>query len=122
MTGVIQAHNQKSAATSGAHYEDISRGIADSIEHCVLRLGPKRGERILDLATGTGWTSRVIARRGANVTGVDIREKLIETAIERTKNEKLDIAYEIGDAESLPFEDGEFDAVNSTCGVLFASK
>ncbi|CCJ07268.1 class I SAM-dependent methyltransferase [Methylocystis sp. SC2] len=125
MTGVIQAHNQKSAAvwnSGGAHYEDISRGIADSIEHCVLRLDPKRGERILDLATGTGWTSRVLARRGANVTGVDISEKLIETAIERAKSEKLDIAYEIGDAESLPFEEGEFDAVISTCGVMFASR
>ncbi|MBG0797432.1 class I SAM-dependent methyltransferase [Methylocystis sp. L43] len=125
MTGVIQAHNQKSAAvwnSGGAHYEDISRGIADSIEHCVLRLDPKHGERVLDLATGTGWTSRVVARRGANVTGVDISEKLIETAIECAKSEKLDIAYEIGDAESLPFEDGKFDAVISTCGVMFASR
>jgi 2-polyprenyl-3-methyl-5-hydroxy-6-metoxy-1,4-benzoquinol methylase len=67
------------------HYEDIGRGIADSIEHCMLRLDPKRGERILDLATGTGWTSRALARRGAKVTGVDISEKLIETAIERAK-------------------------------------
>jgi len=125
MTGVIQAHNQKSAAvwnSGGAYYEDISRGIADSIEHCVLRLDPKRGERILDLATGTGWTSRVLARQGAKVTGVDISEKLIETAMERAKNEKLDIAYEIGDAESLPFENAEFDAVTSTCGVMFAGR
>ena len=53
MTGLIQTHNQKSAAvwnSGGAHYEAISRGIADSIEHCVLRLDPKPGERVLDLA------------------------------------------------------------------------
>ena len=39
-------------------YNEISRGIADSIEHCVLRLDPQPGEKILDLATGTGWTWR----------------------------------------------------------------
>ena len=125
MTSAIQAHNQKSAAvwnSGGAHYEAISRGIADSIEHCVLRLDPKSGERVLDLATGTGWTSRLLARRGAKVTGVDISEKLVDAAIARAKSENLDIAYEIGDAESLPFEDGAFDAVVSTCGIMFASR
>jgi 2-polyprenyl-3-methyl-5-hydroxy-6-metoxy-1,4-benzoquinol methylase len=88
MASDIQPHNQKAAAvwnSGGAHYEDISRGIADSIEHCVLRLDPKPGERILDLATGTGWTSRILARRGAKVTGVDISEKLVDAAIARSK-------------------------------------
>ncbi len=125
MSGVIEPHNQKPAAvwnSGGAQYEDISRGIADSIEHCVLRLDPKPSEKILDLATGTGWTSRVVARRGAEVTGVDIGADLIATAEERAAAEGLNIAYEVGDAEHLPFEDGQFDAVVSTCGVMFASR
>jgi hypothetical protein len=42
-------------------YDTISRGIADSIEHCVLRLGPKQGKRILDLATDSGWTPPMAA-------------------------------------------------------------
>lgn len=50
-----------------------------------MRLDPKPGERILDLATGTGWTSRILARRGAKVTGVDISEKLVDAAIARAK-------------------------------------
>lgn len=86
MTGTIEPHNQKSAVvwnSGGALYEEISHGIADSIEHCVLRLNPQRGEKILDLATGTGWTSRVVARRGAEVTGVDIGADLIESALRR---------------------------------------
>lgn len=121
----IQPHNEKPASvwnSGGGLYDEISRGIADSIEHCVLRLDPRPGERILDLATGTGWTSRVVARRGARVTGVDLGPDLIAFATERARAEGLDITYRIGDAEMLPFVDGEFDAVISTCGVMFASR
>ncbi len=121
----IQAHNQKSAAvwsSGGAKYDQISRGIADSIEHCVLRLAPQPGERVLDLATGTGWTSRLVAKRGAAVVGVDIAADLLAGARERARAEGLDIDYRAGDAENLPFEDAAFDAVISTCGVMFASR
>jgi SAM-dependent methyltransferase len=121
----IQPHNERSAAVwnaGGKYYDEISRGIADSIEHGVLRLNPKRGERILDLSTGTGWTSRVVARRGATVVGVDIASELLDAARVRASVEGLPIEYRLGDAESLPFGDGEFDAVISTCGVMFASR
>ncbi len=125
MSPTIQPHNQKPASVwdaGGKHYEAISRGIADSIEHCVLRLDPQPGERILDLATGTGWTSRIVARRGAQVIGVDLGADLVATAAERAKAEGLDVDYRVGDAESLPFDDGAFDAVISTCGVMFATR
>jgi SAM-dependent methyltransferase len=125
MDASIQSHNQKPAtvwSSGGSAYDAISRGISDSIEHCVLRLGPKQGERILDLATGTGWTSRAVARRGAKVVGVDIASDLVAAAKARAADEGLDIGYRIGDAEKLPFADGDFDAVISTCGVMFASR
>jgi SAM-dependent methyltransferase len=121
----IQPHNQRPAAvwsSGGSAYDKISRGIADSIEHCVLRLDPQPGEHILDLSTGTGWTSRLVARRGARVIGVDIAADLVAAARSTAKAEGLAIEYRIGDAESLPFADGEFDAVVSTCGVMFASR
>ena len=121
----IEQHNERPAAVwsaGGSNYDNISRGIADSIEHCVLRLNPRPGERILDLATGTGWTSRVVARRGAQVTGVDIASELLEAARGNALAANLPIEYQIGDAEKLPFEDGSFDAVVSTCGVMFASR
>ena len=121
----IQPHNAKPASvwnSGGGRYDEISRGIADSIEHCVLRLDPRPGEAILDLATGTGWTSRLVARRGARVTGIDLGADLIAFAREQAEREGLDIGYRVGDAENLPFEDGAFDAVISTCGVMFASR
>jgi SAM-dependent methyltransferase len=125
MSGSIQQHNERPAAvwsSGGKDYDQISRGIADSIEHCVLRLDPRPGERILDLSTGTGWTSRVVSRRGASVIGVDIAADLLEAARAGAGSEGLKIEYRLGDAESLPFESGAFDAVVSTCGVMFASR
>lgn len=129
MTGTIsspiQPHNQRAAAVwgaGGAEYDEISRGIADSIEHCVMRLDPRWGERILDLSTGTGWTSRVVARRGAMVQGVDIADELLATARGLAAAERLPILYRQADAEALPFEDASFDAIVSTYGVMFASR
>ena len=100
----IQPHNTKPASmwsSGGPRYDQISRGIADSIEHCVLRLNPQPSERVLDLATGTGWTSRLVAARGARVVGADIAGDLIAAARERAQMEGLDIEYRLGDAENL---------------------
>jgi SAM-dependent methyltransferase len=124
-TRTIQPHNERAAAvwsSGGRHYDQISRGISDSIEHAVMRLNPRRGERVLDLSTGTGWTSRLVARRGAVVTGVDIAADLLAAARAKAAEEGLKIDYQLGDAESLPFETGSFDAVISTCGVMFAAR
>lgn len=121
----IQTHNERPAAvwsSGGRAYERISRGIADALEHCMLRLDPQPGERVLDLATGTGWSSRLAAARGARVTGVDIAADLLAAARQRAEEEGLDIDYQIGDAESLPFEHDAFDAVVSTFGIMFASR
>ncbi|HXF86770.1 MAG TPA: methyltransferase domain-containing protein [Xanthobacteraceae bacterium] len=124
MHGSIQPHNQRPAAvwsSGGLAYDEISRQIASALDHCVRRLDPKPGERILDLATGTGWTSRLLAARGAKVTGVDIAADLIDAAKVIGQSSGLVIDYEIGDAERLRFADASFDAVVSTFGVMFAS-
>ena len=121
----IQPHNQRPAAvwsSGGAAYDEISHQISSALEHCVQRLDPKPGERILDLATGTGWTSRLLAARGAKVTGIDIAADLIAAAKMNGKSQGLAIDYEQGDAEQMRFADGEFDAVVSTFGVMFASR
>jgi len=125
LTATIEQHNERAASVwsaGGASYDEISRGISDAIEHCVLRLDPKPGERILDVATGTGWTSRRAAARGAMVTGVDIASDLLAAARSRAISGGFDIDYHLGDAERLPFADGQFDAVVSTFGVMFASR
>jgi ubiquinone/menaquinone biosynthesis C-methylase UbiE len=125
MMTFIQPHNERASkvwSSGGDNYNEVSRGIADSIEHAVMRLSPRAGEAVLDLATGTGWTSRLVARRGAKVVGVDIAAGLLEAAERQALAERLSIRYLPGDAEDLPFDDATFDAVVSTCGVMFASR
>ena len=120
----VLPHNTKAAATwnsGGQHYDRISHSIADSIEHCVHRLAPRRGERVLDVATGTGWTARRVAARDATVIGVDLGPDLIAAAQALAAEHRLAIDFRVGDAEKLPFDDQSFDAIISTCGVMFAS-
>ena len=121
----MESHNERAASiwsAGGKAYDEISRGISDAIEHCVERLSPRPGERILDLSTGTGWASRSVAQRGATVVGVDIAGDLLEVARARAEANRLPISYRLGDAEVLPFGDGEFDAIVSTFGVMFATR
>ncbi|HXY05302.1 MAG TPA: class I SAM-dependent methyltransferase [Burkholderiaceae bacterium] len=121
----IQPHNERPAAvwsSGGLAYDEISRQIASALDHCVRRLDPRPGERVLDLATGTGWTSRLLAARGAQVIGVDIAADLIDAAKTIGQSSGLAIDYEVGDAEALRFPDASFDAVVSTFGVMFATR
>ena len=123
----VLPHNLKAQSVwnaPGGRYDEISRSIADAIEHAVERLQPRPGERILDLATGTGWASRLVAQRaaGIEVTGADIAERMLEHARSAAATLGLKIEYRHADAENLPFEDGSFDGVVSTFGVMFAGR
>jgi SAM-dependent methyltransferase len=124
---IVQPHNLKAQTVWNApagRYDDISRSISDAIEHAVERLQPRPGERVLDLATGTGWASRVVAQRfaGVKVTGADIADKMLEHARTVAASLGLPIDYRQADAERLPFPDASFDAVVSTFGVMFVGK
>lgn len=121
----IQPHNGKAANTwssGGANYDRISQFIAAAIGHCASRLDPRAGEQVLDVATGTGWAARVLANSGAKVTGVDIADGLIEEARAINAKNRFDIEFLVGDADALPFDDGSFDAIASTFGVMFSSR
>ena len=85
------------------------------------RLAPSPGQRILDVATGTGWASRRVAAYGAEVIGIDIAERLLDAARELADEQNFAIDYKTADAEDLPFPDDSFDGVISTFGVMFAS-
>jgi SAM-dependent methyltransferase len=121
----IQPHNQKAAATwgsGGTAYDKISETIADSIEHVLNLLDVRPGEKVLDLATGTGWTARRLAQKGASVTGVDIGEGVIAAARDLAKAAGLKIDFRVGDAEKIDLPDTAYDVITSTCGVMFASR
>jgi SAM-dependent methyltransferase len=80
----------------------------------------RAGSKVLDVATGSGNTALGAARRRCEVTGVDYVPSLLERARERAAVERLDIRFDEGDAEHLPYPDAAFDTVMSTFGVMFA--
>ncbi len=79
----------------------------------------RAGERVLDVAAGNGNASLAAARRFARVTSTDYVPHLLEKGAARARAENLEIAFEVADAENLPFADGSFDVVLSTFGVMF---
>jgi ubiquinone/menaquinone biosynthesis C-methylase UbiE len=112
---------QRHAAVWGSgRYQGITETITDIHEVVFDRLDPQPRQRLLDLACGTGAVAERAATTGAEVVGVDIAPALIEQAKERAAERGLDIDYRVGDVEALEFEDGSFDLVASTCGVMFA--
>lgn len=101
-------------------YDRIADGLTISTDQTlrVARLRP--GERVLDLATGTGITALAARERGAVVTGLDLTPELLEVARAKAAAEGFDdVDFREGDAEKLPFADASFDVVLSTCGHMF---
>jgi ubiquinone/menaquinone biosynthesis C-methylase UbiE len=78
------------------------------------------GDKVLDVATGSGNTAISAARRFCDVTGIDYVPELIEQARKRAEVEGMSITFDVGDAEDLPYPDASFDVVLSTLGVMFA--
>src|SRR5215210_3824019 len=101
-------------------YQGVSDHLAIAHDHLLSAVPPQEGERWLDVATGTGEIAIRAAKGGANVTGLDLAPDLLETARSRAADAGVEIGFEQGDAENLPYEDGSFDTVSSSFGVMFA--
>ena len=105
---------------SAGTYERLAARFAPVQDHLVNLLAIAPGERVLDLATGTGEVAIRMAQRGAVVTGIDVAEPMLVKARERAKREGVAIAFDLGDVEYLPYEDSSFEAVVSNFGLIFA--
>ncbi len=94
--------------------------IPDLGQHLVDACGLRPGQRVLDVAAGSGNAAIPAARAGAEVTASDLTPELLERGRSRAEAEGLTVRWEPGDAERLPYEDAMFDAVLSCVGVMFA--
>lgn len=103
-------------------FGQIARHIETGAEEFIARLAPQPGERVLDVACGSGNLALPAARAGADVTGADIATNLLEQACARATSEGLTIKFDEGDAESLPYADGFFDTVVTMFGAMFAPR
>jgi SAM-dependent methyltransferase len=90
-------------------------------ERVVDALAPRPEEQFLDLACGTGAVALVAARTGAQVVGLDISADQLRKAREVAAEAGLEIQFDEGDCQELPYADGSFDAMASVFGLIFAS-
>ena len=98
------------------------------VETFLLPLGPRLveacgigpGERVLDVAAGTGNASIPAAQTGADVVASDLTPELFDAGRARAEAEGVELEWVEADAHDLPFEDASFDVVISSIGVMFA--
>ena len=76
-------------------------------------IAPKPGMKILDIAAGTGSSSRPLVDKGAEVTALDFSRGMIEQGRKQNKN----INFVQGDALKLPFEDNSFEVTTISFGL-----
>jgi SAM-dependent methyltransferase len=98
------------------------------VETFLLPLGPRlvaacgigAGQRVLDVAAGTGNASLPAAQTGATVTASDLTPELLDAGRRRAEAQGVGLDWATADAEDLPFEDASFDVVMSSIGAMFA--
>ena len=101
-------------------YERFAARLAPVQDQLVNLLGIGGADRVLDLATGTGEVAFRAARKGAAVSAIDSAVPMLEKARSAAVEQGLDVSFELGDVEYLPYEDACFDVLVSNFGLVFA--
>lgn len=99
--------------------------VVDEVVHplgaiLVDTLDVRPGQRVLDVAAGTGTSAIPSARRGAEVVATDLTPELLAVGRAAAEAEGIELTWQTADAEALPFPDAQFDVVMSSIGVMFA--
>ena len=107
---------------SWAHFASLEANTTPPAAQLVKFARVCAGQRLLDVACGTGLVAITAARQGAKASGLDLTPELIARAREHSTIAGVDVDWYQGDAEELPFGDGEFDVVLSQFGHMFAPR
>lgn len=109
------------AIWASGDYAAVARALIPELGRAVVnaaRIGP--GDRVLDVAAGSGNATLPAARAGATVTALDLTPELLDVARRDAERAGLTIRCDEADAEAMPYPDAGFDAVVSCVGVMFA--
>ncbi len=104
------------------NYRPVGRLLETAAHLLVERAGVLPGQRVVDVATGSGTVAIAAARAGGKVVGIDITDAWFDEARRRAGEAGVGIELEIGDAEDLPVDDKAFDVVLSGFGAIFAPR
>jgi len=102
-------------------YPSVADEVIPNLGAVVVEaVAPRPGERVLDVAAGSGNAALPAARTGATVVASDLTPELFDAGRSAAAAAGLEVEWQEGDAEALPFEDQSFDVVVSCVGVMFA--
>ncbi len=117
--GEALARRQKLIWSLG-DYGRVASQLTWVSESLVREVDVRAGQRVLDVAAGTGNAALAAARRCADVTATDFIAGLLDRAEARASVEGLEVRTQVADAQRLPFPEASFDVVLSVLGVSFA--
>jgi SAM-dependent methyltransferase len=107
---------------SWAHFAPLEAQTTPPAAQLIKHARVTAGQRVLDVACGTGVAALTAARMGARVTGLDLTPELLARARENAQLAELEVEWHEGDVEQLPFGDVAFDVVLSQYGHIFAPR
>ena len=105
-----------------AHFAPLEFHTTPTAGQLVKFAGVTSGQKVLDVACGTGVVAVTAARQGARVTALDLTPELLARARENGETAAVAVEWHEGDVEALPFADASFDAVLSQYGHIFAPR
>ncbi|UYO62881.1 class I SAM-dependent methyltransferase [Acetobacterium wieringae] len=107
--GIAEFWNKSASDYEKTHQIDDHNNWKDTLKDLI---GEKKEQKILDVATGTGIIANLLGQAGyANVSGIDLSERMMAIAVEHAKECQIDVSYKLGNALELPFEDETFDII-----------
>ncbi|MGH2778799.1 MAG: class I SAM-dependent methyltransferase [Actinomycetota bacterium] len=116
-----QAKAATRAAWALGDYHKFARGTIWELGPVLVEAcGISAGQRVLDVAAGTGNTAIRAAENGADVVASDLTPENFEAGRFEAKAHGVELEWVEADAEDLPFGDSEFDVVTSSFGAMFA--
>jgi ubiquinone/menaquinone biosynthesis C-methylase UbiE len=116
------AQFKESQKQGWAHFTPLEMFTTPAAARLVAHANIPAGQRVLDVACGTGVVAVTAARVGAQVSALDLTPQLLERARENAELAGVRVEWREGDVEELPFEDAAFDAVLSQYGHMFAPR
>src|SRR5512132_2697614 len=116
---LVAVKSRQRQTWASGDYAAVASRIVLMAERLADAADLRAGERVLDVACGSGNAALAAARCGCEVTGIDYVPELLDRGRERAAAEGLSVDFAEGDAEALQFPDGAFDAVLSCVGVMF---
>ena len=115
--GAIKSKQQ--ATWGSGDYAKVGSTLQIVGEEICEAVDLRPGANVLDVAAGNGNATIAAARRFAQVTSTDYVPELLEASRRRAEAQGYEIAYQVADAEALPFDNEAFDTTLSTFGVMF---